>query len=238
MKAYKLAAADRGLLKNSEFTGYALFNHGQKDTVRPDNFGPLYVFNDDTLYPGNGLGMHPHANVDIVTIMISGEESHKDTLGIHENYKTGDVQLISAGSGLHHAGGNTSNDADARHLQIWIAPTKTNTTPYVRVLKSSEKSSSDAKLTTIVAKEFIEGALRIEQDIWISELKLQVDDTYPISARNPKSGLLIYVMSGDIIVKDNQLLPGDTLFVTEWSALELIVKQENAYLILIETTIA
>jgi len=109
METYKLAAADRGLLKNSEFTGNALFNNGQKGTVRPDNFGPLYVFNNDTLYPGSGLGMRPHANVDIVTIMISGEESHKDTLGIHENHTAGDVQVISAGSGLHHAGGNTSS---------------------------------------------------------------------------------------------------------------------------------
>ncbi|MEJ7559827.1 MAG: pirin family protein [Pedobacter sp.] len=236
MKAFKLARADRGLLKNSEFTGYTLFNHGEKGTVRPDNFGPLYVFNDDTLYPGSGLGMHPHANVDIVTIMISGEESHQDTLGIHENYGAGDVQLISAGSGLRHSGGNTSKDADARHLQIWIAPAKTNTTPYVKVLKSSEKSSGHTNLKTIVAKEFAEGRLNIDQDLWISELNLQMQETYSITARNPNNALLVYVVSGFIMVEDHKLEPGDTLFLTEWNSLEFKAN-ENAYLILIETVI-
>lgn len=147
------------------------------------------------------------------------------------------MQLISAGSGLYHAGGNTSKDADARHLQIWIAPTKTNTTPYVRVLKSSEKSSRDTNYKTIVAKDSAEGTLKIDQDIWISELKVSVNQTYRVTARNPNSGLLIYVVSGYVIAGENKLQPGDTLFVTEWESLDFNGKDEIVYLVLIETNI-
>ena len=97
-----LRPEERGLIENRVFKGQTLFSNGMKNTSRPDVFGSVYVFNDDILFPESFLGMHPHENVEIVTIMISGTESHRDTLGIRENYNAGDVQLISSGKGLYH----------------------------------------------------------------------------------------------------------------------------------------
>lgn len=236
MVKLKLEADKRGLLKNKEFQGFALFNHGQPGTERPGNFGPLYVFNDDKLFPESGLGMHPHSNVEIVTIMLSGEESHKDTLGIHENYSKGDIQLISAGSGIRHSGGNTSSTEDARHLQIWIEPKDFDTQPYVKVLKSSEKhSSGPAKL--IVSPNGSQGSLEINQDIWITEFELPNNDSVNLSVRKAGYGLLIYVIDGTATIDNEPLVGGDSLFLTEWERLSILAGEASASLLLIETVL-
>jgi redox-sensitive bicupin YhaK (pirin superfamily) len=237
METLKLDAADRGLLSNSEFKGFALFNNGQPGTNRLGNFGPLYVFNDDILYPESGLGMHPHANVEIVTVMISGEESHNDTLGIHEKYTTGDVQLISAGSGIYHAGGNTNAREDARHLQIWIKPREYNTPPQVKVLKASDKMNSNDSAKLIVSPNGTEGSLIINQKIWITELKLTDTREFEFVTRENGLGIMIYAISGRTIADNEILTQGDTLFRIDVERITLIADESTASLILIETTL-
>jgi len=113
----------------SEAGNYSLFSNGAKGTARPDKFGTVYVFNDDYLLPKSYVGMHPHANVEVITVMLEGAESHEDSLDYRQQIEKGAVQLISGGTGIRHAGGNISATGDSRHLQIWIAPNVLNTTP-------------------------------------------------------------------------------------------------------------
>jgi redox-sensitive bicupin YhaK (pirin superfamily) len=235
MKTFKLPAAERGLLKNEEFTGYAIFSLGQPKTRRPAGFGPVYVFNDDTLLPGSYLGMHPHGNVEIITIIISGEESHEDTLGVHENYSKGDVQLISAGSGLMHAGGNPSAKENARHLQIWVAPATLNTSPQVRVLKSSDKPLRDGYVTLLVSPDGSEGSLQLAQEIRISEIGLPALGSYTLPAPGNNHGYMLYVVEGQTTVAGDNLEQGDTLFLTDPDYAEISTAVNSASLILIET---
>jgi redox-sensitive bicupin YhaK (pirin superfamily) len=236
MKKIKLLAGDRGVLENYGFQGFALFDLGERGTKRPGNFGPLYVFNDDTMYPGSFLGMHPHSNVDIVTVMIAGEESHEDTLGIHEKYITGDVQLISAGSGIRHSGGNTSSVDNARHLQIWIQPAKFNTIPRVSVLTSAEKNHQPHPIKLLVSPDAEKGSLQIDQQIWISEITFDAAAEHELFPRSIKNGIMLYVIDGETAYVNEEILKsGDTLFVSEWDKLNITVKDTTVKLIAIET---
>ena len=235
MKSLKLPAADRGQLENDEFEGAAIFSNGQYGTKRPAQFGSLYVFNDDRLFPDSYLGMHPHANVEIVTIMIYGEESHKDSLGIHENYTGGDVQLISAGTGLRHAGGNPSSTEDARHLQIWIVPRSFNTPPGVTILVSSNKPSIGKYEKLMVSPDGTSGSLKINQDLWISELRLSRAEFYDSSDRNADHGFMLYVVEGKAALGEQILDRGDTLFFTETTHFEISSLADNTFLVLLET---
>jgi redox-sensitive bicupin YhaK (pirin superfamily) len=238
MKKFKLSAADRGEMKHHEFEGFTIFNLGERGTKRPGNFGPLYVFNDDILFPGSFLGMHPHANVEIVTVMLTGEESHEDTLGIHDKYVSGDVQLISGGTGIRHSGGNTSAISAARHLQIWVQPLQLDTPPQVSVLKKAELDLQAGSLKLLVSPDGEAGSLRINQRTWISQISIEPGTTYELLPRGVNNGLMIYHLGGGTVtVIDEHLQPGDTLFVLEWDKLELIAGDTEMSVIIIETEI-
>ena len=236
MKKIKLLAKDRGMLKNAEFQGRTLFSLGEQGTNRPGNFGPLYVFNDDILYPNSFLGMHPHSNVEIVTIMINGFESHEDTLGAHEQYSAGDVQLISAGSGIRHSGGNLSSFADARHLQIWIQPLDFDTVPQVSVLKAAAKNTEKGKIRLIVSPDGDEGSLKINRQTWISEINIESEEEFEVFSPSRAKGLLLYVVDGSTVnILNENLQSGDTLFITDWEKFKIKAGDASISLILIET---
>jgi len=238
MKKLKLVAAERGVLKNAEFQALTLFNLGERGTKRLSSFGAIYVFNDDILYRDSSLGMHPHSNVEIVTVMIEGEESHNDTLGIHETYQSGDVQLISAGTGIRHSGGNTSSTADARHLQIWIQPSQLDLKPKVSVLKSSAKDLQAEWIKLIVSPDGEKDSLMINQQAWIHQISLPAGTVGELIAQGSNSGIILYVIDGGgIQVIDEILASGDTLFVTDWDKLKITATDTSVSLIAIETAL-
>jgi len=238
MKILKLPAAERGVFKNSDFQGFTLFNLGERGTKRPDNFGPLYVFNDDILFKGSFLGMHPHSNVEIVTIMLEGEESHQDTLGIHEKYHSGDVQLISAGRGIRHSGGNTSSTIDARHLQIWIQPSELNTEPKVSVLKSYDEPPLSGIMKLLVSPDGELESLKINQQIWIYLITMKAKTAHELISHKMETGVMIYIIDGGgaKVVEEN-LNAGDTLFLTGWDKIDVISKGTSVSILVIETVV-
>jgi redox-sensitive bicupin YhaK (pirin superfamily) len=165
MKTTILKAAQRGTMRHPQLTGHLLFSNGAKDTGRPDAFGAVYVFNDDYMGPGAYAGLHPHANVEIITVMVAGRESHADNLGYQQELGAGAVQLISAGMGIEHAGGNVSKSEDAHHLQIWVAPRSHNTAPAVQ-LKPAPASAPRNAWQCAVSPDGRQGSLRINQVSW------------------------------------------------------------------------
>ena len=230
-----LKADERGLIKNAVFKGNTTFSNGQPATKRPDNFGAVYIFNDDTLYPKSYLGMHPHANVEIVTIMLAGAESHKDTLGVHENYYEGDVQLISSGKGVHHAGGNISEENDARHLQIWISPKNLDTVPTVNVLKKEAYANETIPLQQIVTPDGAQGSLQINQEVWLYRGNLPAGTEYNYVLHKTGNGVMVYVVDGEIEAGREVVKQEDTIFITDTDNIILKAQKSNTRFILIET---
>ncbi len=229
-----LKPEERGLMENNVFKGHTLFSNGATDTPRPDAFGAVYVFNDDVLYPESFLGMHPHKNVEIVTIMVSGTESHKDTLGIHENYTAGDVQLISSGKGVYHQGGNVSSVEPARHLQIWIAPKTLNSKPGVTVKKTG---SGQSGLSLLVSPDAAQESLGINQDAWIYKGKLALNQKTNYQVRSSGNAVLVYLLNGTLEINTVSVTEGSTVFLTDENSIELKSKNEDSEFVLIETVV-
>jgi redox-sensitive bicupin YhaK (pirin superfamily) len=233
MQLHALRAHERGLMKTKEFMGYSLFSNGQRGVLRRDNFGAVYVFNDDYLDPDSYLGMHPHAGVEIVTIMIEGEESHQDSLGYYQEMDKGDVQLISSGTGIEHAGGNRSSGKVARHFQIWIAPSMSDTIPSTKIKKASGKEPEN-EWVLLLSPDGKHETLSIKQIIWIirGEFNKGLTVSYPLEHEG--NGVMIYITKGKIKVGNLEASKEDTLFITHTNHFEIQIDEE-ASLLLIET---
>lgn len=227
-----LTSEERGLMENKVFEGHTLFSNGNPSASRPDAFGAVYVFNDDVLYPGSYLGMHPHENVEIVTIMVSGTESHKDSLGIHENYKAGDVQVISSGKGLYHEGGNVSSIESARHLQIWIAPKILNLVPQVSV---KEANLSKEGIHLLVSPNAALDSLKINQDVWIYKGSLEEGKTLDYNIQKSGNGIMLYLIKGKLEIDSREIEKENTAFIWDQDTITIMSGNENADFVLIET---
>jgi len=227
-----LKAAQRGLMQHQEFKGYPLFSNGAPGTGRPDGFGAVYVFNDDYLFPKSGLGMHPHANVEIITVMVAGQESHEDNLGYHQILPAGAVQLISAGTGMQHAGGNMSDLEDSRHLQIWVAPRRQHTKPAVQ-LYPAPLSAPANEWRCEVSPTGQQGSLIIQQDVWLFQGQF-APGTVRYTLQRPEHGVLIYVLAGEISLGNMSAGQEDTLFIADAPSIEITV-EKDAKLMLMET---
>ncbi|WP_224367945.1 pirin family protein [Hyalangium versicolor] len=223
MRAHALSSQDLGVFENSEFKGHAVFSLGQPSVVRPDNFGPIHVFNDDFLYPKSFVGMHPHANTEVLTVVIDGFESHKDNLGYSQELHSNAVQLISSGSGIYHAGGNLWNDKTSRHLQIWIAPKARNTKPDIQ-LKSFEPAQRKNRWQLQVAPSTEDNILSLKQDVWCYRGSFEAGKSARHTLRKRGHGVMLFVLDGLIAFAGKQLQRQDTLFVAETDALELEIK--------------
>ncbi|MCF2443952.1 pirin family protein [Dyadobacter sp. CY345] len=236
MKIKILKSADRGQMKHDEFEGRTLFSNGMASNILPQSFGALYVFNDDILYPKSHLGMHPHKNVEIVTVMISCTESHRDTLGAHEEYHAGNVQLISSGEGLYHEGGNVSETDNARHLQIWVAPRELNLTPSVKVLNASQIAENTVS-KLLVSPDGDGDSLKIQQDVWMYQMHIKKDQAYTYSLHKDHNGVLIYVLHGGVLINGVEVQKEDTALITESDVLEISAQVDSSEIFLIETVL-
>ncbi|MCF0064737.1 pirin family protein [Dyadobacter chenwenxiniae] len=234
MKTQILKSTDRGQIQNAVFEGRTLFSNGMSSSMLPQSFGALYVFNDDVLYPKSHLGMHPHKNVEIITLMISGTESHRDTLGAREEYRAGDVQLISSGKGLQHEGGNVSDSENARHLQIWVAPRQLDLMPSVQVLKSGH-GFDGLQEKLMVSPNGAQDSLTIQQDVWMYQINIPNHSPHSYQINNPGNGVLAYVLRGEVTINDIEVQKEDTVFISEAELFSIKSQSDSSEIILIET---
>ncbi len=227
-KAFK--AGNRGV-KNvgwlvSNFT-FSFSGYYQPDLA---GFGLLRVFNDDFVEAGRGFGLHPHANMEIISIMLNGSMNHKDSLGYSEVVEKDWVQLMSAGSGLRHEEYNVGND-EVNFLQIWIEPKLQNINPRYQKRHFPEDSRKN-QLKTIVSNE--EGT----EHCWINQnAKLSLgyfDASKSVEySLNPTNKLLyIFVIEGELEIEGQILAKRDALGIWNTDKISIQNKQESKFLII------
>jgi len=219
METKIIKADQRNLMSGAAFKGYHIFSNGQKGTVRPDRFGAVYVFNDDTMFPNAYLGLHPHANVEVITVMVDGEESHEDNLGYHQEIKEG---------------GNKSATKDARYFQIWISPNNLNTIPSVQLQQFDLQAQKNVWIS-LISPDGSNNSLTIKQNAWMLEGMFEKGTT-AYQLQHQENGAMIYLLKGRIKVGEVIANQEDTLFVTGTEKIEITI-EEDASLILIETPI-
>jgi redox-sensitive bicupin YhaK (pirin superfamily) len=188
-------ADSRGRTEWSWLKSYHSFSFGQY--FHPDRiqFGALRVLNDDLVKPGAGFGAHPHANMEIVTIPLSGDLHHRDSTGRDAIIRQDDVQIMSAGRGITHSEMNANSDLPVAFLQIWIIPQVENTPP------TYEQKTLDTAvrnhLVTIVAPDNPR-ALHINQQCWITLLTADPQRQFTYHIHRPGSGLYVFVITGKV----------------------------------------
>lgn len=177
------------------------------------HFGALRVLNDDQVAGGQGFGTHPHDNMEIISIPLSGDLEHKDSTGRSEVIREGDVQIMSAGSGLQHSEYNYNKNKEVQFLQVWVFPKERNITPRYEQ-KSYSPGNRKNRFQTVVALEGGE-ALTINQDAWFSLGNLEKGVEVDYFLHKEGNGLYAFVLEGKATIGGESLDKRDAVGVTE-----------------------
>lgn len=195
-------------------------------------FGRLRVLNDDVIAASTGFGAHSHSNMEIITMVTTGTVAHTDSMGNKFEVPAGDVQVMSAGTGVTHSEENASEVEPLSLFQIWIETNKQNSKPnYAQ--KAFNLAQSPPGITLLVSEDGQEGSLSIQQDAYISYAA--VDGTKPLSysVQGTNSGVYVFVIEGNVSVAGIELSARDGLGIYEVNSITL--SSENpASLLLIE----
>jgi redox-sensitive bicupin YhaK (pirin superfamily) len=184
------------------------------------NFGALRVLNDDTVAGGMGFGKHPHDNMEIISIPLEGDLEHQDDTGTKAIIRKGDVQIMSAGTGIAHSEKNARANEPVKFLQIWVFPKERNIKP-----RYDQKTfgAGDTKnvLRTVVAPAGEGEAVSINQDAWFSLGSLDAGVELSYDLKRAGNGVYIFLLEGQLAVGETTLDRRDGLGVWETSSLDL-----------------
>ena len=200
--------ADHGWLKSAHTFSFA--NYYNPERI---HFGMLRVINDDEIAPGMGFGTHPHDNMEIITIPLEGAVAHKDSMGHESVIATGEVQVMSAGSGITHSEFNASKTEWLKLFQIWVLTKTKNVTPRYDQ-KRFDLSIPNRWVSVVQSLETATEALGVHQDVQFSLAKISQGQVLPYSKILPENGIFAMVISGDISVENTPLSSKDGVGVT------------------------
>ncbi|KAB7889710.1 pirin family protein [Poseidonibacter ostreae] len=195
------------------------------------NFGVLRVLNDDIIHPNSGFDTHPHSNVEIISYVVHGEITHKDSMGNSETLKKGEVQYLSAGDGIYHSEHNIHNSQDLRLLQIWIIPPTTSLPKLYGSYRFKEEEKEN-KLLNIVSSQKGNAKIKIYQDINIYASKLQKNKKLEYKINENRQVYFVQI-EGSSKVNTIELRHGDALEITNENMLN-IEALSNSHFLFIE----
>ncbi|MBE2216850.1 MAG: pirin family protein [Ignavibacteria bacterium] len=232
MKTTLFKSGSRGHADHGWLNSYHTFSFAEYHDPERVRFGLLRVVNDDLVSPGEGFGTHPHDNMEIVSIPLKGALAHKDSTGNEKVINTGDVQIMSAGSGLYHSEYNASKTEPVSFLQIWIFPKEKDITPRYEQ-KTFNPAARQNKLQTVVSPVKDDGALWINQDAWFSLANLEKGQSIDYTLNNKASGVFIFLLEGNAEAVGEKLEKRDAVGVTGTEKIE-ITANDNSEILVIE----
>ena len=203
-------AKERGHVNLGWLDSYHSFSFGQFHDPEKIHFGALRVLNDDSVAGGGGFGAHPHDNMEIVSIPLEGALSHKDSTGNEGVIRKGDVQIMSAGTGLRHSEYNSSATETAKFLQIWVFPKFKNIKPAYGQ-KTFNIIDRKNNWQIVVSPDTSEQALNINQDARFSLVDLEAGKTINYNMKWKNSGLYLFVIEGSVRTEGQSLTRRDAV---------------------------
>lgn len=195
------------------------------------NFGVLRVLNDDIVHANSGFDMHPHSNMEIISYVVNGEITHKDSMGNSETLKRGEVQYLSAGDGIYHSEHNVHKSDDLRLLQIWIIPPKAGL-PRLYGSKRYEEKDRINKFLNIVSSTEGTADIKIYQDINIYVSELEVDKSLEFEIKKNRQVYFVQI-EGSSNINEITLNAGDAMEIVDIEKIE-IKALENSHFLFIE----
>jgi len=212
-------AEERGHANHGWLDTYHTFSFADYQDMRHMGFGPLRVINDDTVKPGQGFGTHGHRDMEIITYVLDGALEHKDSMGNGSITRPGNVQRMSAGTGVRHSEFNPSRDEGVHFLQIWIEPKITGVKPGYEE-KQFGLAEKKGQLRLVASPNGREGSVTIHQDAHVYASMLDGKDTVTHRLA-PGRRAYIHVARGAVKVNGNALKDGDGARVENESSIEL-----------------
>lgn len=218
--------ADYGWLKtNYSFSFGRYYNPGKM------GFGLLRVINDDTVMGGKGFDTHPHNNMEIITLPLSGDLAHKDSMGNSSVIKEGDIQVMSAGSGIYHSEFNPNEDKEVKLFQIWIFPKKQNVEPRYDQISISALGEKD-KLFQILSPDKDDKGVWIHQDAWFHMGDFSEGHKEKYHLKKPDNGVYLIVIEGSINIGGNKLNRRDAIGIMNTENFEITAEKESKLLLM------
>jgi len=217
-------AADHGWLKARHTFSFAEYHNPERV-----HFGKLRVINEDRIAPGKGFGTHPHQDMEIVTYIISGAIEHKDSMGNGTIIRAGEVQRMTAGTGVLHSEFNHSDEEELHLLQIWIFPEQKNLEPgYEQTLFSREEKLNTLRL--IGSRDGRDGSITIHQDVDLYASVLESGKSVSLDNVADRR-IFIQVVSGNVDMNGERLAAGDGIQIRNESSIRLVAENDAELLL-------
>lgn len=222
-------ASDRGIARHGWLTSFHTFSFASYRNVNEQGFSDLLVINDDRVAAAKGFGQHPHRDMEIFSYVLEGALEHKDTLGTGSVIRPGDVQLMSAGSGVAHSEFNHSAEELVHFLQIWIVPNVSGATPrYQQEQFSAEQKRG--RLQLIISPDGANGSLQVRQDARVYAGLFDGKENATLTLA-PDRYAYVHVARGSVELNGVPLQEGDGVRVREEQLLTLSNGQDAEVLV-------
>lgn len=227
-QASSRGAANHGWLKSYHSFSFATYYNPERI-----HFGVLRVLNDDWVAPGMGFGTHPHQNMEIISIPLSGALKHQDSMGNVALIKAGDVQVMSAGTGVSHSEFNASSQDPVQFLQIWVIPSKENVKPRYDQISLSPGGPKNT-LMEVVSPKPTEGSVWINQDAWFHLGTFEKKNHSEYLFKGSDSGVYAFVLEGSFQCEGQTLNRRDGLGIWDTKSIHFEALADNSSLLLME----
>ena len=231
MKTVLHQAKTRGHANHGWLDSWHTFSFANYQDPNRMRFGLLRVLNDDRVKGGMGFGQHPHDNMEIISIPLKGSLEHGDNAGGHGIIKSGEVQIMSAGSGIEHSEKNASQTEEVNFLQIWLFPKERNIQPRYdqKLFPAGERVN---KLQTVVSPEKGHNALWVNQDAWFHLSNLKKGSELPYNVKRKENGVYVFVVEGEVTVAGQIMNKRDGLGVWEEDSITIAAKSDSEILLM------
>lgn len=234
MKTYEFHAADsRGAANHGWLQSYHTFSFANYYNPERIHFGVLRVLNDDTVSGGMGFGEHPHDNMEIISIPLEGDLEHKDSMGNTTVIRNGDIQVMSAGTGIYHSEYNRNKDATVKFLQIWVFPNKKNVTPRYDQITMNPADRQN-QFQQVLSPNPEDAGVWIHQDAWFHLGRFDQDFELDYSIKKAGNGLYAFVLSGQFEIDGQVLQTRDGLGIRQASEVAFKALSAGAEILLME----
>ncbi len=227
-KKSERGTADFGWLK-ANFS----FSFGNYFNPNKIQFGALRVLNDDYIAEGMGFGTHPHENMEIITIPLEGGLKHRDSMGNEAIVRFGEVQVMSAGTGIQHSEMNPSQTEPAKTLQLWVFPEIQNVTPRYDQKSFDLESKINTFVNVVSPNDKNDGnALWVYQQTFFSLGIFESNKTINYKVNIPENGVYLFLIEGEIIVNNIVVNERDALEITDFKEFEITISTKSKILLI------
>jgi len=227
-KANTRGHANHGWLDSHHTFSFANYHNPERM-----HFGVLRVLNDDRVDAGMGFGRHPHDNMEIISIPLEGDLKHQDSMGNTAVIKKGDIQVMSAGTGIFHSEYNNSSENLTKFLQIWVYPNKKNVSPRYDQITLDEADRHN-KLQQIISPNADDEGVWIHQDAWFHLGDFDKDFNTTYNLKKAGNGIYAFVLKGDFTLGNIELNQRDGLGIWDTSSIDIKANSEDAQILLME----